>query len=125
MYSKTRRARFAKRNPNRARHSAPERSGDIALLVPLPFVSPTHPLARAVDDRDVDFVTAREKYSHSRRANRSERPMSSSRSFTPRDCSKTFPSHQYFCAGLDLAYDEGSMANFSHLGTYARLEKLS
>ena len=43
---------------------APERSGGIALLVPLPFVSPTHPLARAVDDRDVDFLTAREKYSH-------------------------------------------------------------
>jgi hypothetical protein len=55
VYSKTRRARFAKRNPNRARHSAPERSEGIALLVPLPFVSPTHPLARAVDDRDVDF----------------------------------------------------------------------
>jgi hypothetical protein len=63
VYSKTRRARFAKRNPNRARHSAPERSEGIEI-VPLPFVSPTHPLARAVDDRDVDFVTAREKYSH-------------------------------------------------------------
>ena len=91
-------------------------------MVPLPFVSPTHPLARAVDDRDVDFLTAREKYSHPPREPRTtDESRSRAMIITP----KLFSDPQYFCAGLDLAYDEGSMANFSHLGTYARLEKLS
>ena len=85
---------------------SPERPnvrGGIAL-VPLPFVSPTHsraPSKNATSTTDESLFLAL------------------------RAGSNTPPFPQYFCAGLDLAYDEGSMANFSHLGTYARLEKLS
>ena len=67
-----------------------------------------HPPARAASTI-VKSTTAYEKYSN----------------FCHERASRRFKNLQYFCAGLALMYDVGSMANFSHLGTYARLEKLS